>query len=764
MLNYDYRNLLSAFEFECFSRDLINAHEGLDLMSFAEGRDKGVDLRYTSDRGKTVIVQAKRYKNYSELKSVLKKEVEKVKKLKPHRYMLVTSADLTDNNKKEIIALFAPYLNKESDILAKQDLNKILALHSDIERRYYKLWLASTDVLEHIIRKNVANWTSFEMKEIQEAVRTYVMNDSFEESLQKLLINHYVVISGEPGIGKTTLARILILHLLSDRFKEMLASSDYEEFYFTNSDINDLAGTMQSGKRQVFFYDDFMGRIALEEGEKNFDSRIISFIKACRAADDKLFILTTREYILQQGLVRYPMFTKGHGLEMSKCLVDMGKYTRFVRAQILYNHLVANDIPRPYIEALLEDKNYLKIIDHPHFSPRIIEAFLSNDTHKHCTPDVYFNIVKSYFDHPDEVWLDAFKRLSPIAQEALLVLKTLGTPVLCDDWREAYHHFFNVAHRETNFLRDSDWNDVVKVLHSSFIKTGRCPQGYYVEFHNPGVIEVLTRYIKNDDEVKRLLLENSLFVEQVLGVFIDERRSCRHSSIPPSFYTAFTNAFDKCWINFKSCKMSMFKGVNDSSYYSRNPWSRVDALYRLVFEYKDLLRVFPGYVEQKMTQDVMKVEEGDDFFTPLSLLEKVDISKTPLDMEELFANYNECLFCGADSLNFAASIKTVFPNHADYLESDEFASRTADNLSQELSDIRREDIEELESTAKELCKYIPSLEYYGVIDDINNASEEYSHYLESMAEAYQDDYHYHRGGSESEAEKEIDDLFATIRQ
>ena len=53
MINYDFRNLLSSFEFECFSRDLINAHEGLDLMSFAEGRDGGVDLRYTNDKGKT---------------------------------------------------------------------------------------------------------------------------------------------------------------------------------------------------------------------------------------------------------------------------------------------------------------------------------------------------------------------------------------------------------------------------------------------------------------------------------------------------------------------------------------------------------------------------------------------------------------------------------------------------------------------------------------------------------------------------------------
>lgn len=756
MLNYDYRNLLSAFEFECFSRDLINAHEGLDLMSFAEGRDGGVDLRYTSDQKETVIVQAKRYKDYSELKSALKKEVNKVKKLNPHRYMLVTSADLTDNNKNEIIALFTPYIKKESDIWARQDLNKILSHHSDIELRYYKLWLASTDVLDHIIRKSVANWTSFEMNEIQEAVRTYVMNDSFEESLQKLLMNHYVVISGEPGIGKTTLARILILHLLSDRFKDKLASSDYDEFYFTNCDINDLAGTMQRGKRQIFFYDDFMGRISLEEGEKNFDSRIISFIKACRAADDKLLILTTREYILQQGLVRYPMFTKGHGLEMSKCIVDMGKYTRFVRAQILYNHLVANEIPQPYINAFLENKNYLKIIDHPHFSPRIIEAFLSNDTHRHCTPDAYFNVVKNYFDHPDEVWLDAFKRLSIIAQEALLVLNTMGTPVLYEDWHEAYHLFYSEVHKESNYFKDSDWNDAVKVLQSSFIRIGKCSHIFYVEFHNPGVIEVITRYIKADDDIKKLLLKNALFIEQVLHVLRD--------NIPLNLLPAFTNAFDKCWGDFKSCRLSNYNVANNSCYYIRNPRTRVDVLYWLVVDYKELVSTIPGYIEQKMTQEVMSVEEGDDYSSNLSLLERVDISKTPLDMEALFTNYCDCLCYSADSLNLASSINTVFPDHVDYLESEEFASRTAENLSQELTNTKGEDLENLESTANELCGLIPSLECYGVIDDIRDASEEYSKYLDSMAEAYQDDYHFYRGKAEGESAKEIDDLFATIRQ
>ena len=238
MLNYDFRNLLSAFEFECFTRDLLNAHEGLDLGSFAEGRDGGIDLRYTCDDGETIIVQAKRYKDYNDLIAVLKKEVDKVKKLNPNRYIISTSVDLTANNKQCIIDLFHPFIKSENDILGKQDLNKLLALHPDIERQYYKLWLASTEVLNTIINKDIFNWSGIEFNEIKDTVKTYVMNDSFNDALKKLKENRYVVISGEPGIGKTTLARMLVWYLLSDKFDDNQIFGHYDEFYSTLNNIN----------------------------------------------------------------------------------------------------------------------------------------------------------------------------------------------------------------------------------------------------------------------------------------------------------------------------------------------------------------------------------------------------------------------------------------------------------------------------------------------------------------------------------------------
>jgi len=764
MLNYDFRNLLSPFEFECFSRDIINAHEGLNLMSFAEGRDCGIDLRYTNDTGHTVIVQSKRYNNYSELKSSLKSEIEKVKKLRPQRYILTTSVDLTVANKNEILSLFTPYIKNENDIIAKQDLNRLLAKHPDIERQYYKLWLSSTNVLEGILKSSIINWTNFEKKEIEASVRTYVMNNSFNDALDKLKENKYVIISGEPGIGKTTLARVIVMYLLSDYKTDMVDTKKYHEFYFTYCNIEDLTSVFKPGVHQVFFYDDFLGQVTLEEGEKNFDGRIIKFIKGCQRENNKYFILTTREYILQQGLTHYSRFNEGKGIEMSKCIVDMGKYTRFVRAQILYNHLVDNEIPQAYINTILKDKNYLKLIDHPHFSPRIIETFLKNGSHEQCTPDFYFNKILSFFDHPDSVWLDAFNRLSDIEKEALLVLNTMGTPVMCDDWQKAYDYFYNNVHKESNYLEKSKWNNALKVLQNNFIRIGQGHYGEVVEFHNPGIKDVLNRYIELDNNMKRLLLENSIFIDQVLGVFKNQRQIIDGSvSVPSIFVSIFISSFNRIWNNYRSCKIILNGHVNKEEYYIRKPLSRVYVLDILQRDYGQMINTYPFFVEKKMTQQLM-TDVNIDLADHLSLLEKVDLEKTSLDMDFIFDNYVNRLLDSVDCLNLASSIEMVFPNHTDFLYSEEFCGKVAEYLKQDLRDTKDSDLEELDGTAQELCNYIPLLESESIISDIRNEYLSYSDYIDAQAEDYQDDYRYGFKNNEHEDAWQIDNLFNTIKE
>lgn len=120
MLDYDFK-ILQPSEFECFSRDLLQAREDIFIESFADGRDKGIDLRFAYSKDKTCIVQCKRYKEWKELKGKLKEEVEKVKRLSPQRYILTTSVDLTVKQKDEVLAMFNPFILSGMDVLGKKD-------------------------------------------------------------------------------------------------------------------------------------------------------------------------------------------------------------------------------------------------------------------------------------------------------------------------------------------------------------------------------------------------------------------------------------------------------------------------------------------------------------------------------------------------------------------------------------------------------------------------------------------------------------------
>ena len=80
--SYDF-TILSPFEFERITRDLLQKHLGIFIESFMEGRDGGIDLRYATDNNKTVVIQAKRYKDWGSLKSIVKKEADKLKNSRP---------------------------------------------------------------------------------------------------------------------------------------------------------------------------------------------------------------------------------------------------------------------------------------------------------------------------------------------------------------------------------------------------------------------------------------------------------------------------------------------------------------------------------------------------------------------------------------------------------------------------------------------------------------------------------------------------------
>ncbi|HEY6901861.1 MAG TPA: restriction endonuclease, partial [Puia sp.] len=267
MANYNFDNL-SPVEFEELSRDLLQEHLKLTLESFASHHDSGIDFRYA--KGRLLIVQCKRYARFDYLFANLKEEVKKVALLKPKTYILTTSASLSVPQKKKIIKLFGKYIKSSDHIFGRQDLNNLLNLYPKVESGHFKLWLSSVNILQKTLHGKIFAQSDFEMGDIKKASQVFVENASFSKVLDILKKKRFVLITGIPGVGKTTLSRIVVLYFLSKGY----------EFYFLSKSIDEGKPVYKAGVKQIFFFDDFLGRSFLEDKlGRNEDAAIIKFIE-----------------------------------------------------------------------------------------------------------------------------------------------------------------------------------------------------------------------------------------------------------------------------------------------------------------------------------------------------------------------------------------------------------------------------------------------------------------------------------------------------
>lgn len=231
MPDYTFQTL-SPLDFENMVRDLLQAELSIRLEDFKSGKDHGIDLRYAKCGIPSLIVQAKHYADTGFrglLSHLASKEKAKIDKLQPARYLLMTSVPLSPDNKDAICKVLSPHIKGTEDIYGKDDLNNLLGLFPKIERQHFKLWLSSISVLEEVLHSRVLNQTRIILEDIRDRARFYVCNESFDKALRVLNDYNYVVIAGIPGIGKTTLAKMLVLHFLRADYDFIDVSYDISE-------------------------------------------------------------------------------------------------------------------------------------------------------------------------------------------------------------------------------------------------------------------------------------------------------------------------------------------------------------------------------------------------------------------------------------------------------------------------------------------------------------------------------------------------------
>lgn len=508
MPGYDFKQL-SPHDFEQLSRDLVQARDGITLESFKTGKDGGIDFRYA--RGKcSTVVQCKHYveTGLAGLMRDLKKEAVKVSKLKPSMYMLVTSVGLSPQNKADIQALFGNVLAL-GDIVGRDDINNLLGLHSAIEQRHYKLWLASRALLDRVLHNASVVHSEFEVERIHRDIMRYVQSDAYPRARKMLSSDHVAIISGAPGVGKSTLAKILLYTYISEGYEAVSILTDFQSG----------RDRYQRGKKQIFYFDDFIGATFLGERAsaftKNEDRTILDLIEMVKGSPTARLIMTTREHILMQAIAASEKL-KQSDLISSRCVLEIRDYSVGQRAQILYNHIYFSNLPKEYRDALLSNRFYEEIVKHKKFNPRLVEWLSTYRRVKSVTPQGYQKFVRDLLADPAEIWRHAYEQqISEAARSVLLALYSYSGkcgPALLERAFQCLHSLR--AQRYGFKTSPSDWRSALAELHGSFIRPGN-----QIELIDPSVLDMLNAVVRQDVLNALDMIEGAVRFEQARRIW-----------------------------------------------------------------------------------------------------------------------------------------------------------------------------------------------------------------------------------------------------
>lgn len=524
MKYYDFKSL-NDIEFEELSKDILNEHTMIDFRTFRSGRDKGIDLLGKVEEG-NVVVQVKHYANstFSDLRSTMKLEIKKMKEENPFRYILFTSMDLSVGQCRELIQIMDGYIHNEMDIFDNKRINSII-MHKDfewIQEKHYKLWLSDTVIIERILFNAQKNNIEYLIQEIIKNLKLYVYTSTFYKAKEILEIEGLIIITGEPGVGKTVLGNLLILNYIEN---------DYNLKFVSGNNLQELESilSIDSELKEIIFLDDFLGSNYIELIKGNNENRLVSFLRKYLRRKNKRVVLTTRTSIYNKAITSFERLNNTkHNL--SKLCLELNSYDRIEKANILYNHCYFNLDNKEYFYEIVRMDRYNTIINHKNYNPRIIEFFTDNNRINEIEVSDYYDFIIENLNNPNEIWKYEYE--SKITNEERFILEivmSFNGSIELDILEEAFENRYQYEIDVNKYTRmQNAFKRSLQTLTSSFLKTNviNIRSGVIiVSFINPSVFDfIINYYDSNYSELKRLIY-GIRYIDQLklLDIFLDSK-------------------------------------------------------------------------------------------------------------------------------------------------------------------------------------------------------------------------------------------------
>ena len=522
MIDFDFHSLLFPTEFEKLCRDIVDIRDNpIKFTTYRRGKDGGIDFKSTNTSAK-IIGQCKLYDpaNYNLLLKNLRKEVQKCKRHNSSRYILCINLKLSPGQAAEIYTLFQGYIIAEEDIIDGEKLNKYLGnkQYQHLLKVYSKLLVPNLQfvelVLEKIVNQKYYSKTASFLRQIHKEHKLFHNTQILKHCIDVLEQNKIIILTGNPGVGKTTTAKMIVNYFLNRKVKNIL--------FLTDNDFSEIEGLYQDN--QLIVVDDFWGQNfspLLKDGSRlrNFN-RIIS---DCKESKDRYLILTSREYIIKDVLNHSEHETR-EILDTDRFIVNLDDYSNEDKVRIFLNHLLYYDFEKSFFNHLKYSDTLESIIEHRNYSPRHIEYFIKQFLHADNQDSYsFYHSFHKYLDKPSEYWNNNFKSLNGTSKLILLILLISGDPIDLSDLERSFNAIQTPARISLNEkIEPLAFNHELKILEDFYLVSEKENDSgrVLIRFQSPGIKDFLLEYLRTEGKAWiKSLLENALFFNQLNFIF-----------------------------------------------------------------------------------------------------------------------------------------------------------------------------------------------------------------------------------------------------
>jgi hypothetical protein len=500
---------LGWFQFERLCQSLLKARLGLSVEAWGGSGDLGRDayakgpLRFPGDEENDgpFVFQAKfvagaNAAGAKPMPALLKGVRAELKRIgereeagrweEPRFYTLLTNTPLTAKTRKEVEKVLESGPREWTvTVLGAADIDSMLD-NSDRVRLAFPQILGLRDIfdlLEQTVHKDIITRSKVALRIGAELATTFVATGAYEEALRVLERRHFVVLTGPPEMGKTTIARIISLAKLSEGWEAYECRGP-----------NDLIRIHEPETAQVFVADDAFGSTEYQPDKGNEWAEDLEHVLALLDSRHWL-LLTSRPAPLRTALEK--LYLQGEEEE---------------KAQMLYRH-AKSSVKSKEGRALIV-KHAEAMVGHKDFTPLRIKHFVTKglaevvEQPEKERQAFMGEAVAASMAEPTKSMTTSFAGL-PEDCKALLIsmLDSHESLIALADLAPAFErHLGRAPNRPTkaaaeivdeHFLRLVHWDDFDD------------PEPSHVEWVHPSVRDMVIGHLMADAAARRAFLSNA---------------------------------------------------------------------------------------------------------------------------------------------------------------------------------------------------------------------------------------------------------------